>query len=152
MRLYLVQHGEACSKEVDPERPLTVKGENDVDNMAGFLGAAGVKVDCVIHSGKLRAQQTAERLAGSLAPGVEIETSDRINPNDAPQDYDWLGEGADTLVVGHLPFMEKAVSYLTVGDTNLTFAAYQPGSVVCLESVENNRWRLNWMIRPELLG
>ena len=67
MKLYLVQHGEACAKDVDPDRPLTDAGKADVERLAAFLGQVGIRVDRVIHSGKLRAVQTAERLAGVLA-------------------------------------------------------------------------------------
>ena len=30
MRLYLVQHGEAVAKEVDPDRPLSEHGREDI--------------------------------------------------------------------------------------------------------------------------
>jgi len=42
----------------------------------------------VIHSGKLRAQQTAKILAMELAPELPLKTSDLINPNDNPGGLD----------------------------------------------------------------
>ena len=57
MKLYLVQHGEACAKEVDAERPLTDQGKRDIDRLAAFLKQAGIQVSRVIHSGKLRAKK-----------------------------------------------------------------------------------------------
>ena len=152
MKLYLVQHGEACGKEVDPERPLTEQGESDIDRLANFLKTAGIQVERVIHSGKLRAQQTAERLAKEIAPGVELETSGLMNPNDNPKAFDWQSESwdKDILIVGHLPFMAKLVSHLLIDDENRLLTAYQPGSIVCLEH-NTTHWQINWMIRPELL-
>jgi len=154
MKLYLVQHGEACAKEVDPERPLTDRGKADIDRLAGFLKRAGIQVDRVIHSGKLRAAQTAGRLAHAVAPGVEPEVSGIINPGDNPREFDWQSNGwdRDTLVVGHLPFMAGLVSHLVIEDENRLITAYQPGSVVCLEHEDDAGWRIGWMIRPELLG
>jgi phosphohistidine phosphatase len=154
MKLYLVQHGEACAKEVDPERPLTEQGKADVARLAGFLKQAGIRVDRVIHSGKLRAVQTAQILATAIAPGVELETSGIMNPNDNPKAFDWQDESwnRDTLLVGHLPFMAKKVSHLLVGDEVRMVTAFQPGSMVCLEHVDNSCWALNWMIRPDLLA
>ena len=70
MNIYLVQHGEAVAKEVDPERPLTESGRSDVRRMASFLGAAGVRVSRIMHSGKVRAKETAELLAAAVAPGM----------------------------------------------------------------------------------
>ena len=153
MKLYLVQHGEACTKKIDPERPLTEQGRTDIENLTGFLDQAGVRVEQIIHSGKLRAQQTAECLAGRIAPGLELKTSDFINPNDAPAVFDWQTEsgGKDTLIVSHLPFVNKLVSYLLVGDEDKELTAYQPGSIVCLEC-NDDMWQLSWMIRPGLFN
>lgn len=153
MKLYLVQHGEACTKDVNPERPLTAQGKNDINRLAVFLKKAGVQVDRLIHSGKLRASQTVERLANAIAPGVELETSDLINPNDNPGAFDWQSESwnRDTLIVGHLPFLAKLVSHLLLDDDSRLIVAFQPGSIVCLEINNDGQWQINWMIRPELL-
>jgi phosphohistidine phosphatase len=154
MKLYLAQHGEACTKDVDPERPLTDRGREDIERLAGFLGRAGVEVERVIDSGKLRAAQTADLLAAAVAPLVELETSDRINPNDDPGAFDWeqATGGQDALVVGHLPFMAQLVSLLVLEDPDRPIAAYRPGSVVCLERDSEGHWQIDWMIRPDLLG
>jgi phosphohistidine phosphatase len=154
MKLYLVQHGEACAKEVNPERPLTDQGKADIDRLAVFLERAGVRVERVIHSGKLRAVQTAECLAKAIAPVVEPESSGIMNPNDNPKAFDWQSNGwdRDTLVVGHLPFMAKLVSHLVIEDESRLISAYQPGSIVCLERLDDAHWQVDWMIRPELLG
>ena len=153
MKLYLVQHGEACAKKVDPERPLTDVGQADIERLAAFLEQAGIQVERVIHSGKLRAEQTAERLAKVAAPGVELETSGLINPNDNPKAFDWQSESwnRDTLIVGHLPFMAKLVSHLITEDENRLITAFLPGSAICLEHNDDAHWQINWMIRPELL-
>lgn len=153
MKLYLVQHGEARTKEVDPARPLTEQGQADIDHLAAFLKQAGIQVERVIHSGKLRAQQTAERLAQAIAAEVELETSGLINPNDNPKAFDWQSESwdRDTLIIGHLPFLAKLVSHLLIEDDTRLITAYQPGSIVCLEHTDEAGWQINWMLRPELL-
>ena len=152
MKLYLVQHGEACATDVDPERPLTEQGKADVERLATFLKRAGVRVERVIHSGKLRARQTADGLASAIAPGVEAEERGMINPNDNPRAFDWQSESWNTniLVVGHLPFISRLVSHLLIDDVDRFIVAYQPGSIVCLEHADG-QWQLDWMIRPELL-
>lgn len=154
MKIYLVQHGEACAKEVDPDRPLTDQGKADIERLAAFLKRAGIQVERVIHSGKLRAAQTAERLAHAIAAGVELESCTLINPNDNPKTFDWQSDsrGRDTLVVGHLPFMARLVSHLLIEDENRLITAWQPGSIVCPQREDAGSWRINWMIRPELLG
>jgi phosphohistidine phosphatase len=153
MKLYLVQHGEACQKEVDSERPLTARGREDIERLANSLGRAGVEVARVVHSGKLRAAQTADILAAVVAPYVELETSDHLHPNDDPRSIDWANEagGKDTMLVGHLPFMARLVSLLVAADADRPIVAYHPGSVVCLESGSEGDWQISWMIRPALL-
>jgi phosphohistidine phosphatase len=154
MKLLLVQHGEAAAKDVDPDRPLTDSGAQDIDLLGAFLRRAGIRADRVIHSGKLRARQTAARLGEAIAPGVPLEVSGLINPNDNPKAFDWQSESwdRDTLVVGHLPFMARLVSHLVAGDEVLRLVEYRPGSVVCLEHDGDLGWRIAWMVRPELLG
>jgi phosphohistidine phosphatase len=153
MRLYLVQHGEAISKDADPERSLTENGRRDVERMAAFLKRAGVSVSRVIHSGKLRAQQTAKILAEAVAEVKELDTTDMIGPNSPPgpfaQEVNELA--TDTMVVGHLPFMAHMVSHLAVGIAEQLVVSYRPGSVVCLERSDEGGWVVAWMVRPELL-
>ena len=153
MKLYLVQHGAACAKEADPLRPLTEQGETDIARLAAFLKRAGVRASRVMHSGKLRALQTAERLAKVMAPGVELEECGIINSNDNPTAFDWQSESMDRdmLVVGHLPFMAKLVSHLLTDDEDRLVTAFRPGSIVCLERGSDARWQINWMLRPEIV-
>jgi len=66
MHVYLVQHGEAKSEEEDPQRRLTDKGIGEVQNVAKVLRPLKLAVDAIWHSGKARAQQTGELLAGTV--------------------------------------------------------------------------------------
>ena len=153
MRLYLVQHGEALPKEVDPERPLGERGRADVARIAGFLKRAGIRVARVAHSGKTRAEQTAELLAAAVAPGRVAESRSGIDPLDpiepvAEEVENW---SEDTMLVGHLPFMGRLASELLSQCDPPEAVAFRPGSVVCLEREADGTWKLAWMIRPELL-
>jgi phosphohistidine phosphatase len=153
MKLYLVQHGEAVSKQEDPERPLSEQGSQDVQTVAAFLGDAGIKLARVWHSGKRRAEQTAEILAKAVLSGGRAEGVEGINPNDPVGEFATDADvwEEDNLVVGHLPFMSRLVSLLTTGETDTGLVQYQPGSVVCLERVDAEQWVILWMIRPDML-
>jgi len=153
MRLYLVQHGEALSKEEDPGRPLSRKGEHDVAQLTEILNKSGITVDAVLHSGKKRAHQTAEILAEKLLLKGEAEAISGINPDDAVHDFSLKVHRFkhDTIVVGHLPFMSKLVSCLTTGKDELDIVDYKPGSIVCLEQDAEQKWRISWMLRPNFI-
>jgi phosphohistidine phosphatase len=154
MKLYLVQHGEAAATEVDPERPLTAAGREAVSRLAGLLGARQIQVDHIIHSGKLRASQTATILAESIGPGIALEVYDSIAPMDTPaviaEEISHWQE--DALVVGHLPFMAKLATLLVSDRTDPPIVGFTPGTVLCLEHTDSGDWQINWMLRPELLG
>ena len=154
MKLYLVQHGEATDKQIDPERPLTAQGQNDIDRIAATLSKAGIRTGRVIHSGKLRARQTADILAARIAPGIDAIVSDHMDPLDDPAGFDWQSAtgGDDTLLVGHLPFMAKMAAWLVTGDAERTLVEYRPGSILCLQLDADEHWRIGWMLRPELLA
>lgn len=154
MKLYLVQHGEALSKEQDSKRPLSKKGIDDIEHIGQFLRQAGIQVDRIIHSGKLRAEQTAKHIANNIKPGIELDVTGIINPNDSPEAFAWQSDSweDDTLIVGHLPFMTRLVSHLINNEEEPAMVAFQPGSIVCLERDEEKKWLIGWMIRPELLG
>lgn len=154
MKLYLVQHGEALAKEVDPDRPLSKRGRQDVERLAGFLADRGLRVARILHSGKARARQTAELFATAIAQGAEAEVHAGLAPKDPTEAFAaalaaWR---EDTMVVGHLPFMARLVTRLVTKGEDATTVDYRPGSVVCLERGEDGTWAIAWMLRPELIG
>lgn len=153
MKLYLVQHGEAVSKEVDPDRPLSTEGHDDVTRLAAFLrGKLGPARVC--HSGKTRARQTAELLAAALAPEIPIEVLGGIGPNDPVASLVTRLEelGDEVLLVGHLPFVARLASVLVTGREAPPVVDYRPGSMLCLGSDGAGNWAIQWMLRPEVVG
>ena len=153
MKLYLVQHAEACSKDSNPDRPLTEKGKTDANRMAVFLRQANVRVDRVIHSGKLRAQQTTDRMMNAIAKDCSAEVAQGIGPNDDPapvlqQALTWK---QDTLIISHMPFLGRLVTQLLMRDNKSFSIEFTPGTIVCLQRTEDYRWVIDWVIKPELL-
>ncbi len=153
MRLYLVQHGDAVAKDVDPDRPLSQDGRDDVAEVAAHLAGRVPPPLRVAHSGKTRAQQTADILASQLASGSVVEAVTGLAPLDDVEP--WVKEVAgwtqDTALVGHQPFMGRLVSRLVSGRASTDVFDYQPGSVVCLERDDQSVWRIVWALRPELV-
>ena len=154
MRLYLMQHGEALPKDIDAERPLSDRGRRDVGHIADFLRSAGIELVRVAHSGKARARQSAEIVAAAVLKGGAPEVLDGIDPKDPVMPFAELVAvwEEESLVVGHLPFMSKAVCLLLTGDEEHAAVDFRPGSLVCLEREEGGPWGLAWMVRPELFS
>ncbi|MFC1683973.1 phosphohistidine phosphatase SixA [Pseudomonadota bacterium] len=153
MRLYLVQHGQALSKEEHTDRPLSEAGQDDVGRLAAFLKAADIKVSQTLHSGKTRAQQTAEILAASIMPQGQVTSIEGISPND-PTDQlieQIKGWDRDTLVVGHLPYMARLVSQLVSRQQDYAITGFKPGTLVCLEETASESWEITLMLQPAQL-
>jgi phosphohistidine phosphatase len=154
MRVYVVQHGEAKSKEEAPERPLTERGRQDVSKIATFLAEhTDMRPANIHHSGKARAQETAEILAEAASPRQGISQVEGLNPLDDPTMWvDRLSTtDQDTMLVGHLPHLGKLVSRLLCGEEERSVVAFKMGGVVCLTRDETGRWSLAWMLVPEMV-
>ncbi len=152
MKLYLMQHGDALAKNIDPDRYLSERGQADVGRVASFL-TQRIEISRVVHSGKTRARQTAEFFEHLTVSGKPVEAISGIKPNNSVEVFaqQMADRNEDTLVVGHLPFMARLVTSLVTGSADRPIVSYQPGSIVCLETDEDGHWQVRWMIRPELL-
>jgi phosphohistidine phosphatase len=153
MRVYLIRHGQPVSTEMNPERPLSDRGKNDVEKIAESLYRAGVKIDEVLHSGKSRARQTAAIVASRLNPKLELQESPGLGPlDDVTRIANQIKEAEkDLLIAGHMPHLGKLVSLLVVGNPLAPVVDFQQGSVVCLERHEADRWSVAWVLVPEIV-
>jgi len=150
MPIYFSQHGKSASKDVDPQRGLTPDGAAEVTRIAKILSEAGVAVDVIWHSGKARASQTAEIFAASLRPDGGVKLRDGIGPLDDVEAFAGeLPKDRDEMIVGHLPFMERIVSYLVTGDAHGRVVAFQNAGVVRLDwDGEGQRWVIGYAVFP----
>ena len=153
MNLYLVQHAEPVKKEQDPERPLSSSGVDDIKKIADYVSKnCNITADKILHSGKLRALQTAEILATTLNIASPVET-DGLAPLDSPAIWaERLSERTnDIMLVGHLPHMSRLASTLLSGILEANIIRFQMGGIVALTRDENLFWSLSWMIVPAIL-
>jgi phosphohistidine phosphatase len=154
MRIYLLRHGEAKSEDQDPERHLTEKGIEEVTKVAEFLRPLSVTLRAIWHSGKARAAQTAEIIAGAVESREGIRERAGLAPNDPVQPIVKAVRevGADLMLVGHLPFLGKFASTLVIGDEANGLLGIPSAGLVCLDLREDVGWRVAWMIVPDLLS
>jgi len=149
MKLYLARHGTANPATVDPEKGLSEKGKQDVGHVLQLLKDAGVSVDEIFHSGKARAQQTADIFAPLSATPPQPKNG--LSPNDdvEPIAGELEHQQNDLMLVGHLPFMNRLASTLLAGNAEADLTEFQAGSVLMLVR-EDDRWHIQWMVGPEL--
>ncbi len=154
MYLYLIQHGEAKSKEEDPERGLTDQGTANTKKSAAFLKQLKKEIALIWHSGKKRAEQTADILAESPDAKNRIEKCGGLSPNDdisiIKKQIDKAGKDS-IAVVGHLPHLSRLASELLTGDKDREIIRFKNAGIVCL-SGKNQNWKLEWMVTPVIIS
>lgn len=153
MYLYLVQHAEARSEAEDPQQALSDKGLAEIEKTARLLATkVRPSIKIILHSGKLRARQTAEILADHLAPVGGVKQVEGLKPNDDVSD--WAGRltaaSENIMLVGHLPYLSKLTSKLLCGDETMTLVEFRKAGIVCLFRDEQKSWRIEWFIVPGL--
>lgn len=151
MRLWLIRHGTALSKDQDPQRPLSEAGRRQASATAERLSSLGVQTAQVWHSDKLRAQQTAESVAQALG-GTKIHQQAGLAPNDPPEVLAGLARSAesDLVVVGHLPHLARVTSLLLTGEDQPDLVDFPAAGLVCLERGSGERFTLT-LAAPPLL-
>lgn len=152
MKLYLVQHAKAASKELDPQRGLTEEGRGETERIAGFIKPLNLRVDYLWHSGKRRAEQTAEILVG-VVEAKTVAVHDGLGPNDdvKPFEDEIASADGDVMVVGHLPFLGKLASLLLTSLESANMIMFKNGGIVCLSYSDENQWQIDWAVTPELI-
>lgn len=152
MALYLVQHGQSLSKDVDPEQGLSEAGIAETKSIADVARGYRVKVSLIKHSGKKRARQTAEIFAEALDPAEGVAEVSGLKPlDDVGAAAAGLDATADIMLVGHLPFMERMTSFLITGSTDKPIFRFQNSGIVCLEKdSESGSWVIVWTLMPNI--
>ena len=150
MAVYLVQHGKSLSKEKDPAKGLSDTGRQETLKIADVALMYQVPVSTIGHSGKARAEQTAQIFRDILKVNAPLEKADGIGPMD---DVTELGSRIDpvtnSMIVGHLPYMERLVSFLTTGNPGLQVIRFQNSGIVCLDR-DTNGWFIKWTLNPHI--
>jgi phosphohistidine phosphatase len=138
MKVYLIQHAQSKSKEEDPDRSLTDEGRRAIERVAAHCAKINITMDRIYHSGKLRAQQTAEILAMHLSTIDRVRAQKGLDPlDDVQPTRRWLEEQVEeglrsVAIVGHLPFLDKLASLLVAGNEAAGVVAFQYAGIVTL--------------------
>jgi phosphohistidine phosphatase len=154
MFVYLVQHAEA-SKEENLGKDLTQKGRLDIESVAHHMKRLNVQVKQIVHSGKTRAQSTAEILARHLDPPEGISKVPGLAPLDDPEIWaeriEHMDDDMDIMLVGHLPHLGRLAAILMTGDKEKNVINFQMGGAVRLKRMAPGQWAIDWMVVPQII-
>lgn len=153
MELYLVRHGEAKRPEEDPAQPLSERGRKAISKVAGLIRDLNIRVRVIKHSGKLRAEETAQELSKAVTSAEGLEKAGGLAPNDDVGPMKTLLEDTNenVMIVGHLPYLAKLASSLLCGDPTQDIVSFQAATIVRLDRDESSGgWRIRWMLTPDV--
>jgi phosphohistidine phosphatase len=149
MFLYIFRHGDAKPEREDPQRGLSDRGREEVTAICAVFSRISPQIEEIWHSGKTRAQQTADILAAGLKIEERVHPRSGLNPNDPlpPLVEELERRERNLAIVGHLPQLGKLISVLLLGSEQELLDLPSAG-LVCLERTGDS-WRLNWFLTPE---
>lgn len=153
MHLYLVQHAKALSKAEDGSRSLSEEGVEEIKRVAAFARGLKIEVRKILHSGKMRALQTAQVLSDYITADMGVLEAEDLYPMDDPEIwFDRISKiNEDIMLVGHLPYVSKLASKLLCGDKEKKVIEFQMGCILCMKRHEDTTWSVEWMIGPEMV-
>ena len=152
MALYLVQHGQSLPKDVDPDQGLSEKGVAETERIAEVAKNYHINVGKILHSVKTRARKTADILASALNPTESVKEVEGLKPMDDVAAFAAsLNPDTNTMLVGHLPFMERMTAYLVTGSIDKPVFKFQNSGIVCLDKdPETGSWVIVWTLMPKI--
>jgi len=158
-QLYLVRHGLAEARgdawPDDTKRPLTADGMSRMRKAVRRLVRLGVSVEVVLSSPLVRARQTAEIVAGGLAPSPSLVTVDSLAPDGSyaavVADLEKHARKARIALVGHEPAMGELAARLIGSRHPIEFKK----GAVCRIDIDDlppaGPGDLRWLLTPKIL-
>ena len=147
--IYLIRHADAVSDEVDPARPLSARGRDQVARVCAMLGKGSFKPAEIWHSPLVRSRETAELLAKGLKLSAPLVLKPGLEPDDDPSVIAALlkAQTADIAAVGHEPHLGVLACLMVHGPTRpAIFFPFPKAGVLALSS-DGKRWKSEWLVR-----
>ena len=163
LELYILRHGEAVKNvrsglsASDADRPLTISGKREIEEISYFLKKLNIKFSLVISSPLKRAHQTALIISKIFKVVNKLEDWDELKPEAAKQalvdKLSKLKEDSTILMVGHEPFLSSFVSEIAFGNPSGNLVLKKGGFVKLrvLSNFPKMTAELRWLISPRLM-
>jgi phosphohistidine phosphatase len=150
VKIYLMRHADAVSDEIDPARPLSMKGREQVAKVCEVLAKLGdFKPVEIWHSPLARSRETADLLDVGLKLNVPLFLKPGLTPDDDPANIaDILGsETREIVIVGHEPHLGVLASMMVHGPSRPgVYYPFSKAGIVALTR-EGKAWRSKWIVR-----
>lgn len=158
-----MRHGEAVKNiqsgpsASDADRPLTMSGKKEVEEISYFLKNLNIKFTLIISSPLKRAHQTAFIVSKTFKVANNLEDWDELKPEAAKQGLvdrlSKLREDSIILLVGHEPFLSSFISEIAFGNPggNLVLKKGGFAKLRILSNFPKMTAELRWLLSPRLM-
>jgi len=152
VKVYLVRHGKSVAPAKDPSQPLSEDGREEIRHMARTLANINLKVGTILHSGKLRAKETALEIAEVIKPAGGVKEARGLAPNDDPAQAIEKIETAqeDLMLVSHLPFLDNLLKKLVKPAQAEEMPSFDCGALIGVEKV-GEQWQIFRQLGPRMI-
>ena len=103
----------------DADRRLTKKGREEILAVARWMASQGFRFDLIATSPLVRAQETAEIIAGVLRPEKRVTWRSLVpdgEPDTVCREISKHPEDSAVLLVGHEPLLSSLIGQIIAGD------------------------------------
>ncbi|WP_068547530.1 phosphohistidine phosphatase SixA [Thalassotalea crassostreae] len=130
MKIFIMRHGDATIEHsTDAKRCLSELGYLEAKVMAKWLNTKDVKIDAVIASPFVRAEQTAKAVIEELTFEPVLQQLDLLTPSgDASRVHDYIDaiiaieHYQNILLVSHMPLVSYLLAELSVEKSSSLFS------------------------------
>jgi phosphohistidine phosphatase len=150
VKIYLMRHADAVSDEIDPVRPLSAKGRDQVGRVCEALAKLGdFKPVEIWHSSLARSKETAELLNEGMKLKAPVILKSGLTPDDDPARIAQLLslETKEIAIVGHEPHLGVLASLMVHGPARPgVYYPFSKAGIVAL-TLDGKGWKSKWLVR-----
>ena len=149
-----VQSGPSAS---DADRPLTMSGKKEIEEISYFLRSLNIKFTLIVSSPLKRAHQTACIVSKIFKVANGLEYWDELKPEGAKlalvEKLSKLKEDSTVLLVGHEPFLSSFISEIVFGSPSGNLVLKKGGfaKLRILSNFPKMTAELRWLLSPRLM-
>ncbi len=156
MLLYLIRHADAVPASADSplndeDRPLTPTGQAQAKAIAATLQSRGARLDRILHSPLVRAQETAAGIAAAWSqPGPSLVVCEALGPGGKHKKFARAvnQEGVGGIAaVGHMPDIAELAGWL-IGSRKVRLDFSKAG-IACIslpDEADKGEGTLEWLV------